>query len=143
MLYFKHLNDDDRYKFPIKQKNVDDLGWDIPLNNPEVLIHPHKMTKVHTGLAIKTPDGFGCFIKDRSSWASNGIVTFGGVIDEGYTGEIIVIMYNFGDTTYRLQPGEKMAQCVLIPTSSNIRCQESKSLVKTNRGSNGFGSTGK
>lgn len=101
MLKVKKL--DPRAVLPSVAFAGEDIGYDIFALEDTVLKYG-QVTKVRTGIAAQVaPDNykikFGLLIRDRSSMASKGIVTSGGVIDFGYTGEIVVLMTNWGDTT--------------------------------------------
>lgn len=102
--------------------------------------HSGIIIKVHTGIAIQFPDGFGGLIRDRSSMAFNGYFVVGGVIDEDYRGEITVMLRK---ETWMNNPkrGDKVAQLLLIPTPK-AKVEES-SLTETKRGKKGFGSSGR
>ena len=119
--------------------HVTDLGYDLFADSSEKIIHGETV-KISTGIAIGFPPGYGGFIKDRSSMASKGLFTTGGVIDNGYTGEISVMMTNSG-SEYYISKGDKIAQLVLIPVT-NVEIEEVDSLGETDRGSKGFGSSG-
>jgi len=95
-----------------------------------------------TGVHIELPKGFYGKIESKSGLNVNeGIVSLGGVIDEGYTGSIAVKLYNFGIQSKLFNRGEKIAQLVIMPYSAP-ELEEAESLSETDRGSNGFGSTG-
>lgn len=119
-----------------------DLGYDLYTNEGTV-IFPSETKVVKTGVAIQFPEGYGGFIKDRSSVATKkGLHTVAGVIDNGYTGEICIALHNGTDSLVHITPGEKIAQLVLIPTV-NFEVEEVTTLVSVDkRGTEGFGSTG-
>lgn len=81
-------------------------------------------------------------IKDRSSLALKGITTLGGVIDPSYRGEVVVILQNLGDQVYQIAAGDRIAQLVLVKVSTPT-VEVVDSLESTERGTDGFGSTGK
>jgi dUTP pyrophosphatase len=114
-----------------------DLYADKIEENP---CHFGTIIKVHTGIAIQFPDGFGGLIRDRSSMAFNGYSVVGGVIDEDYRGEITVVLKK-DSWMENPKKGDKVAQLLLIPTPK-AKVEES-SLTETKRGKKGFGSTGK
>lgn len=119
-----------------------DLGYDL-YSNEGAAIFPHETKIVKTGIAIQFPEGYGGFIKDRSSVATKkGLFTVAGVIDNGYIGEIGIAMYNGTDSLIHVGPGEKIAQLVLIPTV-DFDVEEVDEVVPTDkRADGGFGSTG-
>lgn len=123
--------------------HLGDLGYDL-YSNEGVAIFPNETKIVKTGIAIQFPEGYGGFIKDRSSVATKkGLFTVAGVIDNGYIGEICIALYNGTDSLIHVGPGEKIAQLVLIPTV-NFEVEEVENLISPDaRGGQGFGSTGK
>jgi dUTP pyrophosphatase len=119
-----------------------DLGYDL-FTNEGAAVFPNETKIVKTGIAIQFPEGYGAFIKDRSSVATKkGLHTVAGVIDNGYIGEICVALHNGTDSLVHITPGEKIAQLVLIPTV-NFEVTEVDEVVSADqRGVGGFGSTG-
>lgn len=120
-----------------------DLGFDLyALPDEPLKILPHDTLKVRTGIAVQLPEGYGAFIKERSSLASQGIAVGGGVIDNGYTGEIQVILRETLGMVYVLESGAKIAQLVLVPLTNHV-VEEVEDLTSSDgRGDAGFGSTG-
>ena len=93
--------------------------------------------KINTGICISVPKSSHGSIRDKSSLASKGLLTLGGVIDSDYTGEIIVIMTSLTDTI-KIKKGQKIAQLIV----SNIAYPEIKKvefLKETARNNKGFG----
>jgi dUTP pyrophosphatase len=121
---------------------ANDTGMDI-FTKERVVLLPRKVTKVYTGIAIETEKPLTYFIKDKSSVASRGLVSLGGVFDAGYQGEIISIMFNLTDEDIIFEKGQKISQIVFLnivqPDVVEVLDFENKS----ERGDNGFGSTGK
>ena len=111
-----------------------------------VALAPGQLTVIPTGIAIELPDNTcAAFLYARSGLGvkhgiclSNGV----GVIDSDYRGEICVGLCNVSDTTYTIEPGERVAQMVIAPVliPSVVEVGE---LGETERGSGGFGSTGR
>ena len=125
-------------KLPTKA-HPSDLGYDLYADET-VSIDGNSAMKIKTGIAVGFPEGWGGFIKDRSSMASKGFAVIGGVIDQAYIGELsIVITYKRGVTT--IQKGDKIAQLVPIPLT-NWPIIEVDNLGTTDRGEKGFGSSG-
>ena len=111
----------------------------------DIIIAPHTTVKIGTGIAIQPPSGYFGAIFARSGLATkNGLRPSNcvGVCDEDYTGEYIVAIHN--DTNYRqcIHQGERIAQLLFLPYF-NVEFTEVDHLDKTERGSDGFGSTGK
>lgn len=118
-----------------------DAGCDIrtPIN---CTIKPHDSVVVDTGVHIAIPIGFVGFLKSKSGLNVKNNITGEGVIDANYTGSIIVKLYNNGDEPHEFWRGDKLIQIVLLPIyKPNFRQVEK--LEDTERGANGFGSTGR
>ena len=100
---------------------------------------------IPTGLAIALPSAqYGAFIFARSGLSIKhgiGLLNAVGVIDSDYRGEIKVGVINQVKEPYTIQPGERIAQLVVMPVST-MPVEEAESLDETERGSGGFGSTG-
>lgn len=101
---------------------------------------------VPTGIAIALPSSdYGAFVFARSGLAVKhgiGLLNSVGVIDSDYRGEIMVGVINQIDEEYTVQPGERIAQMVIMPVST-MPVAEVEELEETERGAGGFGSTGK
>lgn len=116
------------------------LGYDLYVDSVEELSeHYSEIIKVHTGISIQFPEGYGGIIFDRSGIALQGYFVVAGVIDNSYRNEIIVIMHKdkYLDNP---TPGTKIAQLVLIPTPT-FEIIEYQALSDTERGKRGFGSS--
>ncbi len=119
-----------------------DLGYDV-FADEDVLIQAGKYKLVSTGISITSSNTkYGFIIKDRSSIAVRGLFTHAGVIDAGYTGEIKIFFHNVNQTSVKIDKGDKIAQ--LVPKKViSFEIEEIDKLHQTQRGDNGFGSTGK
>jgi dUTP pyrophosphatase len=121
-------------------------GVDLYANISEpVIIYPHTTVKIGTGLSIEVPKGYFGAIVARSGLATkHGIAPANkiGVCDEDYVGEYIIALHNDTEMPYTVQPNERIAQLVVIPYLS-YDFIEVNELMNTERGSGGFGSTGK
>lgn len=111
-----------------------------------VTIKPHKCEQIPTGIAIELPSSsYGAFVFARSGIArKHGIapVNAVGVIDSDYRGEVIVGLVNHFEESYTIEPGDRVAQLVIMPVST-MPVLEVEELSDTSRGEGGFGSTGK
>ena len=125
-----------------QKAHAGDLGYDL-FSNEGSAIFPGETKVIKTGIAIQFPEGYGGFIKDRSSVATKkGLFTVAGVIDNGYIGEICIALHNGTDSLIHVAPGEKIAQLVLIPTV-DFKVEEVDEVISADfRGEGGFGSTG-
>ena len=95
-----------------------------------------------TGVHIEIPKGYVGFLKSKSGLNVKHDITGEGVIDSGYTGSIVVKLYNHGLSDYTFHKGDKIIQLVILPIFSD-ELTLVDSLDSTERGDNGFGSTGK
>ena len=125
-----------------QKAHAGDLGYDL-FCSEEVMIWPGETKLVSTGIAIQFPDGYGGFIRDRSSVATKlQLFTVAGVIDNGYTGEIKVAFHSTSDKFEQIHEGDKIAQLILIPTVDFAVEEVSELESLDGRGEKGFGSTG-
>lgn len=101
---------------------------------------------IPTGIAIALPDAeFAAFVFARSGLGIKhgiGLLNGVGVIDSDYRGEICVGLVNQFDEPYRVMPGERIAQLIVMPVSL-LPVSQTDSLDETGRGTGGFGSTGR
>lgn len=126
-----------------QKAHAGDLGYDLFCSELADHIWPGETRVISTGIAIEFPEGYGGFIRDRSSVATKlHLFTVAGIIDNGYVGEIRIALHNAGTVPRRIAVGDKIAQLVLIPTV-NFNVEEVDELVSADqRGTGGFGSTG-
>lgn len=107
-----------------------------------VIFAPGKQERVPTGVAIEIPEGFVGLIWDKSSISFNlGLKIFGGVIDAGYRGEIIMCLLNTSKKEVVLEKGHKIAQ-MIIQKFEDCDILEVDELSETVRGEKREGSTG-
>lgn len=97
---------------------------------------------INTGVHVEIPEGCVGFIKSKSGLNVKHGLTAEGVIDAHYTGSIVVKLYNHTDCVYRFNAGDKIAQLVILPCVLPP-LELVDSLEETDRGDNGFGSTGR
>ena len=121
-----------------------DAGADL-VAAVDVELAPGERAVVPTGVAIALPEGYAAFVHPRSGLAAKHGVTVlnsPGTIDADYRGEISVILINHGDAPFMIRRGERIAQMVIAPV---VRAElaVAASLSATDRGSGGFGSTGR
>lgn len=119
-----------------------DAGLD--LRTPKrVVIYPNDSVTVNTGVHVEIPFGYFGKLESKSGLNVNyGIVSHGGVIDSGYTGPIVVKLYNHGKQKYVFEEGDKIVQLIVQPCLLPM-LELVDDLEDTYRGDNGFGSTGK
>ena len=110
-----------------------------------LLVEPGEWAMVHTGLGAEIPQEMAGMMISRSGLGTKSgmVVAQGvGVIDSDYRGEIKVPLRNMGKKAYEIQPGERVAQLVLLPVCLPP-VEEAQALSATQRGEGSFGSTGK
>lgn len=119
-------------------------GYDLYACLDEPLeIRARSTCLVHTGIALRVPSNHYGRIAPRSGLAYRHSLDVGaGVVDEDYSGEIGVVIFNLSDKTYVVQHGDRIAQLIVTPYSSP-EINEVDSLKDTTRGTGGYGSTGK
>lgn len=121
-----------------------DAGMDI--RSVEALTIPVGARKlVHTGLVIELPPFYEAQVRPRSGLALKSGVTVlntPGTVDSGYRGEIGVILANFGEAPFAVAKGDKIAQLVIAPVTQPTVVEVAE-VAATDRGSGGFGSTGR
>ena len=129
-------------------QSADAAGMDllaaVPPEAP-LILPPGKYATVPTGLAIALPPGFEAQVRPRSGLAAKHGVTVlnsPGTVDADYRGEINVILINHGEAPFPIRRGERIAQMVIAPVTQ-AQLVAVTSLSATDRGSGGFGSTGR
>ncbi|ETR95801.1 dUTP diphosphatase [Acinetobacter lactucae] len=109
-------------------------------------IEPGQTVLVKTGMAIYIHDvNFAGLILPRSGLGHKHGIVLGnlvGLIDSDYQGELMVSVWNRGQSTFRLEPGERLAQYVLVPVVQ-AEFEQVEEFEETLRGAGGFGHTGK
>jgi dUTP pyrophosphatase len=131
---------DEGAKMPTRAHKTD-AGLDLYAKETQIV--PAKESAVFdTGVHIELPLCTTGFLKSRSGLnVRHGIVSDGGVIDAGYTGSIRVKIYNHSGYDYTVHAGDKISQLVILPyVAPGLELVDS--LEETDRGDNGFGSTG-
>lgn len=123
----------------------EDLGYDL-FALEGITLNPRATVRIRTGIAVEARDPrsgtpLGLLVRDRSSMASRGLATTGGVIDAGYRGEILVVMTNLSEIAVELQAGDKIAQMVPVQVLTGP-VEEVGSLEASARAEKGFGSSG-
>lgn len=107
-----------------------------------VVLVPGVVTKIHSGVGVEVPEGYAYILKDKSSTASRGLLTLGGVFDAGYQGEIIVVMINLTKEAITFEPSQKICQVVFIKVEHPEFIEVAEYSKTSLRGAGGFGSTG-
>jgi deoxyuridine 5'-triphosphate nucleotidohydrolase len=119
-----------------------DLAAGYDLYSPvTITIPPWSQVLIKTDIAIRVPTGTYGRLAPRSGLAMKGIHIGGGVIDESYTGNVGVIMCNMSDTPFDVIQGSKICQLILEQIRK-VEILEVDTLMETERGDKGFGSSG-
>ena len=139
-LIFKKLNSD---AIIPSFAQPSDAGMDLyAIEDKEILAHETAL--IGTGLAVQLPENTEAQVRPKSGLAlkhSLTVLNTPGTIDEGYRGEIGVILINHGKQSYHVIKGQKIAQLVVKPTL-RLEIEVQETLSDTQRGAGGFGSTG-
>ena len=124
-----------------ERAHKEDAGLD--LRSPVyALILPGGSAIIDTGVHVQIPYGYAGFLKSKSGLnVKHGIVSEG-VIDSGYTGGIVVKLYNHSGFAYAVHPGDKITQLVVLPVALD-ELELVDKLDDAERGDSGFGSTGR
>jgi dUTP pyrophosphatase len=131
---------DPKYAYPT------DSGFDL-YSTEDVWIDPSDRKLIPTGIHIDIPEGYEIQVRSKSGLAlKQGLMVLNspGTVDQGYIGEIQIIMFNTTKYKVKIDKGQKVAQAVLCPVVSGkwIKLKEVKKLTDKDRDENGFGSTG-
>lgn len=119
-----------------------DAGLDLYARNDAVIL-PHDGASFDTGVCIELLPGTFGKIESRSGLnVKHGIVSCGGIIDRGYTGSIVVKLYNLSGRHYHIKAGDRIAQ-LIIQKYVPVDLEEVDELTDTDRGSKGMGSSGR
>ena len=123
---------------PLKA-HQNDAGFDLSCREDQVL-EPNVANTIDTGVHILIPEGYVGLVCPRSSFNVKGISTPIGVVDAGYTGSIRVVLEPFNLT--KIFKGNRIAQLVILPLPQFNLIEGGVTKLKTERGCNGFGSSG-
>ena len=107
----------------------------------DVNIEVGSIKTVNAGICISLPENSYASIRDKSSLASKGLLTLGGVIDSDYAGEIIVIMTPLIESI-KIKKGQKIAQ-LIVSNITYLKIKKVKYLKETERNDKGFAEMGK
>lgn len=121
-----------------------DAGFDLHADE-QVTFAPGEYKLVRCGFAMALPVGTAGLVCPRSGLAGKSGITVlnaPGVIDAGYRGEVRVILINHSDTHFQVKPGDRIAQLVITPFIAPAFMEEKVTEDDTDRGVQGFGSTG-
>ena len=129
--------------FP-KKAHIDDAGYDL-YSRIDVELAPMSGTAVPVGFAMELPSGYEAQIRPRSGLAAKHHITVTnspGTVDANYRGEVKAILSNLGNAPFTIKRGDRIAQMVICKLPE-IELKEAATLSKSDRGTGGFGSSGK
>ena len=118
-----------------------DAGLDLYAER-DAIVWPGESAIFDTGVHVQLPPNTAGMIKSKSGLNVHHGITSEGVVDVGYTGSICVKLYNHGKESYIVRRGDKISQLVIVPIIiPPLKLVDS--LEESERGENGFGSTGR
>ena len=129
---------------PELSKNEGDCGFDLRcVLQDAITLEPNETYVVPTGVSIAMPNGVGGFVFPRSGLGCKGLVlkNLTGVIDSNYRGEVKVCVWNTSSEAMVINPYDRIAQIVFMPYIGG-EIKEVEELPSSERGDNGFGSSG-
>lgn len=118
-----------------------DAGYDL-FSREDAVVQPNMGCAFDTGVHVAIPEGYVGFLKSKSGLNVKHSIQSEGVIDSGYTGSIVVKLFNHGTKGVEIKKGQKISQLVLLPIVTPELVLVDR-LEDTERGTGGFGSTGK
>ena len=130
---------DENAKMPTKAHETD-AGFDLYATE-DVVVRVRDSAVIDTGVHIEIPKGYVGFLKSKSGLNVKNGITGEGVIDAGYTGSIVAKLYNNSYEAIELKKGQKIIQIVFLPIP-DVELVQADSFEATERGENGFGSSG-
>lgn len=131
----------DNYTIPFSYSRENDACLDV-FSHEDAVIPAKGIRVVSTGMIIQLPVSYEATIRNRSGLTANGIIALPGTIDEEYRGVIRVTMLNVTDDSYIVKRGDRIAQIAVRPIPK-VEMVEVEELSETNRGDQGYGSSGK
>ena len=131
---------DEGAKLPTRAHHTD-AGLDL-YSRDDAIVPAHGCAVFDTGVHVELPEGTAGFLKSKSGLNVKYGITSEGVIDVGYTGSIVVKLYNHSDSNYYVSAGDKISQLVVIPVFTPV-LMVVDTFEETERGDNGFGSSGR
>lgn len=120
----------------------EDAGFDI-MSPYNVTVPKRGSAVIDVGVHIAIPKGLVGFLKSKSGLNVKHDITSEGVIDSGYTGSIKIKLYNHGDNDYEVKAGDKITQIIFLAIPQDVTFEMVDKLEDTERGENGFGSSGR
>ena len=134
-----------KYKAPYElvKGHETDSGYDVRLDIRLLLIKPFATVTLPTGVYLDLPSNYEVQVRPKSGLSSKGLLVHFGTVDSGYRGEVLVIATNLTNEPFELRADEKIAQLVFVKKDIVELEQVEEISNNTNRGTGGFGSTGR
>lgn len=124
-----------------ERKTAGSVGHDLH-SVEHVIVRPRSLSLVGTGIGVRLPYETYARIAPRSGLSLKGIDVLAGVVDPDWTAEIKVVLYNHADTSWEVEVGDRIAQLIVERVALPIVVECVDAREATERGTNGFGSTG-
>lgn len=131
----------EKWAYMPERAHETDAGADLRTPH-DVVIMPNSSAVIDTGVHIELPPNTVGMLKSKSGLNVKHGITSEGVIDVGYTGSIVAKLYNHGNEPYYFNAGDKITQLVILPILTP-KFELVNDLEDTERGNNGFGSSGR
>jgi dUTP pyrophosphatase len=125
-----------------QKAHATDAGYDL-FSRETQIVSAKESAIFDTGVHIELPEGTVGLLKSKSGLNIKKGIVSEGVIDVGYTGSIVVKLYNNSGYDYKVEKGDKISQLVIVPLANVGGLELVDSLEDTERGNNGFGSSGR
>ena len=132
----------DDFAIEPERAHATDAGLDLKATQ-DFEIRPGDYHIEDTGVHVELPPQTAGMIKSKSGLNVRRDIITEGVIDEGYTGSIIVKMYNLGNEVQKFRKGDKITQLVILPVVVPRTIEIVREFTETERGNRGFGSSGR
>ena len=133
----------DDHGFAPERAHPEDAGLDLrtPIG---FVLEPNTSVVIDTKVHVEIPKGWAGLLVSKSGLNTKASITSTGLIDSGYTGSIAVKLYNHGKNEYEFRPGDKISQLVFISICTpELQLVKVEDLADSERGSNGYGSSGR
>lgn len=125
----------------LSKAHPSDAAFDLEADE-DTFVYGYSRKLISTSIRMAIPEGYCGIIKSRSGLAvKNSIEVGAGVIDAGYRGEIKVLLCNYGEDSFYVKPGDRIAQLMIVPVPA-VTLEVVEDLDETTRSDKGFGSTG-
>ena len=131
----------DKYAFMPVREHITDAGLDIRAID-DGIVRAKQSLICKTGVHVQLPKGTAGLFVSKSGLMVKDDITSTGLVDEGYSGEVMIKLFNHGDKDYEVKRGDKIAQLVVMPVMYEP-VEVVNSISGGSRGDDGFGSTGK